>query len=246
MPGERSAVITGGSRGIGRAVAVELAKAGYDIAFCSRNGGDAAAETEDLITKHGVRAFSATCDVTDYDALCAFFREAEAVLGPPYAVVPSAGVLKDRPVALMDPADWHSVIDINLTGTFNVCRAAVGGLIRRREGAIVAISSVIGVLGNAGQANYAASKAGINGLVKALAKEVARYGVRVNALAPGFIETDMLAGLTDKTRSKALERIPLGRFGSAEEVAELTGFLVSPSGGYITGQVIQIDGGLIL
>lgn len=246
MPERRCALVTGGSRGIGRAVAVRLAADGFDVAFCSRTESDAADQTRKLIEEHGVRSFHAVCDVADHEAVRGFVKAAEDALGPAYAVVSSAGVLRDRPLALMSPADWNTVIDTNLTGVYNTCKAAVRGLMSRRAGVVVNLSSVSGVYGNVGQANYSASKAGIIGFSKALAKEVAPYGVRVNTVAPGFIDTDMVAGMADTARQAALAKVPLGRFGTPESVAALVGFLVSDQADYITGQVVQIDGGIAL
>ncbi|MGY1434609.1 3-oxoacyl-ACP reductase FabG [Streptomyces reniochalinae] len=246
MQQTRSALVTGGSRGIGRAVAVRLARAGYDVGFCSRSADEAALETARLVGEAGGRAHHVVCDVTDAEAVGAFVGEVEEKLGPAYAVVNSAGVLRDKPMALMAARDWRAVVGTSLDGAFNVCRAVTRGLLTRRAGVLVNVSSVIGVYGNAGQSNYAAAKGGLNGLTRALAKEVAPYGVRVNAVAPGFIETDMLDGMTDKAREAALGKIAMGRFGSAESVAELVAFLVSDAADYITGQVVQIDGGIAL
>jgi len=240
------ALVTGGSRGIGRAVAVQLAADGFDIAFCYRSGVEAAEETERLVREQGALCYHASCDVADGSAVETFIKAAEAELGPVYALVNSAGVVKDSPLVLMSPQDWTTVIETNLTGTFNFCRTVVFGLLKRGGGVVVNISSVAGVYGNAAQANYAASKAGIHGLSKSLAKEVARSGIRVNVVAPGFIETDMTADLTDKVRAGALKMVPLRRFGTAQQVADLVSFLVSERGGYITGQVIQVDGGITL
>lgn len=241
-----TAVVSGASRGLGRAVAVRLAQDGYDIAFCYRRDADAAAEVAKEIDELGRRCFHAACDVADDAAVRAFLAEAKAELGPPVALVNSAGIVRDNPMVLMSTEDWTQVLDTNLTGTFNLCRGVVFELMKAKRGAIVNISSIAGVYGHATQTNYSAAKAGINGMSRALAKEVARYGIRVNAVAPGFIETDMTAGLTEKRRAEALAGVPLGRFGEVADVANLVSFLVSEQAGYITGQVLQVDGGLVL
>ncbi|MFJ9555742.1 3-oxoacyl-[acyl-carrier-protein] reductase [Nocardiopsis sp. NPDC101807] len=240
------AIVTGGSRGIGRAVALRLADDGYDIAFCYRSASEAAASTAEKIRAAGAACYSAACDVADLEAVQGFVAGAKAALGDPGLLVNSAGILRDAPVAVMDAADWGAVIDTNLTGTFNLCRSTVFDFIKNRRGCVVNISSVMGIHGNAGQGNYSAAKAGINGLSKAMAKEVARYGIRVNAVAPGFIETDMTRGLSEKVRDSALAKVPLRRLGSAEDVADLVAFLASDRASYITGQIVQVDGGVVI
>ncbi|MCE6995137.1 3-oxoacyl-[acyl-carrier-protein] reductase [Saccharothrix sp. S26] len=246
MSAKRSAIVTGGSRGIGRATALALADDGFDIAFCYRGGVAAAAETEAALRERGVAVYQAPCDVADAEAVEAFVKAAEEELGEVDALVNSAGIVRDNPMVLMPHADWNAVIDTNLTGTFNFCRTVAFGFMKRRSGAIVNLSSVAGVYGTASQTNYSAAKAGINGMSRALAKELAPYGVRVNVVAPGFIETDMTAELPDKVRDKAKKTIPMRRFGEASDVADLVSFLVSEKAGYITGQVLQVDGGIVI
>ncbi|MEU4789891.1 3-oxoacyl-[acyl-carrier-protein] reductase [Micromonospora tulbaghiae] len=246
MVEQRTALVTGGSRGIGRAVALRLAEDGYDVAFCYRAGGDAAAETADGIKQRGVRCFHAACDVADPDAVSEFVAAAEAELGPVRTLVNSAGIIRDSPLVLMPFDDWQAVLDTNLTGTFNFCRSVAFGFMKRKLGTVVNVSSVAGVYGNAAQANYSASKGGINSLSRAMAKELGPYGIRVNVVAPGFIETDMTAGLTEKARAKATGMIPLRRLGQPADVADLVSFLASDRAAYITGQVLQVDGGIVL
>jgi len=246
MSAPKVALVSGGSRGIGRAVVLRLAEDGYDIAFCYRSN-DAAAE---VLTKElrglGRRAIATRVDVTDADAVAEWIECASADLGVPDAVVTSAGITRDGAFMTMAGEQWTEVLRTNLDGVYNVCRPAVFRMLKQRRGSIVALSSVSGVHGNPTQVNYSASKSGVIGFTKALAKEIGRFGVRVNSVAPGLIETDMTAQMTDKAREKLRTAIPLRRFGTAEEVADLVSYLVSDRAAYITGSVFEIDGGLVV
>lgn len=240
------ALVTGGSRGIGRAVAARLARDGFDVAICYRSDDAAAEQVKKEIEAAGRRALIRKVDVADRSGVRAFVAETESELGPVSAVVTSAGITRDRPMALMSDDEWDSVLRTNLDGTYNLLRSVVRAMIRRRAGTVVTIASVAGVMGNAGQTNYSASKAGIIGLTQALAKEFGRYGVRANSVAPGFIDTEMVASVPEATAKEAIKRIPLGRFGTPAEVAALVSYLVSSQADYITGQVLRIDGGMAL
>ncbi|SBU98607.1 3-oxoacyl-[acyl-carrier-protein] reductase [Streptomyces sp. Ncost-T6T-1] len=237
-------MVTGGSRGIGRAVVERFLTDGYDVAYCYRSRPDDADAIERLAAERGNRVFGAAADVTDAAAVRGFLDGVQERLGEIDALVTSAGIVRDGPLVTMDQEAWSSVIDTNLTGTFNVCRAAVFALMKQGRGSIVTVSSVAGVRGSATQANYAASKAGIIGFTKSLSKEVARFGVRANVVAPGLIATDMTDAMTAKARESVLAKIPLRRIGTAQEVADTVAFLASERAAYITGQVIRIDGGI--
>ncbi len=246
-PSDRQvALVTGGSRGIGRAIAVQLARDGFDVALCYRQAAEAAAETAERIRGLGHRVFHGTCDVSELDDVQRFIKAAEEDLGELALAVNCAGIVKDNPLVLMDQGAWKDVLGTNLDGVFNVCRTVVFGFLKRRRGGIVNISSVAGVYGNATQTNYCAAKAGIIGFSKALAKEVGPYGVRVNVVAPGFITTQMTEGLGPKVAERLMPSIALRRLGEAAEVADLVSFLASNRAAYITGQVIQVDGGITL
>ncbi|MFD7547956.1 3-oxoacyl-[acyl-carrier-protein] reductase [Streptomyces sp. NPDC059578] len=240
----RTALITGGSRGLGRATALRLADDGYDVAFCYTANADAARQLEKEITERGVRVLALQADVSDAASAKSLVTTAQEEFGALDVLVTSAGIVRDNPLLMMKDDDWNRVIDVNLNGTYYVCRYAIFEMMKRKSGCIVNVSSVAGVHGNPTQSNYSASKAGIIGFTKAVAKEVGPYGIRANVVAPGFIETDMTAGLTDKVREQAVGQIPLRRLGRPEEVAELISYLTRAT--YVTGSVFQIDGGIVL
>jgi 3-oxoacyl-[acyl-carrier protein] reductase len=248
----KTVVVTGGSRGIGRAICRAMAGPKTAVWFNYFNPGDpeaekaAAKETEALVAEAGAEAVSREVDVADADQAAAFFKEVVEATGRIDVLVNNAGITRDTLLVRMKPADWDAVLAVNLKGTFFGVQAAGKVMMKQRCGRIVNIASVVGATGNAGQANYSASKAGVIGLTKTAAKELAPRGVTVNAVAPGFIETDMTAVLPDKVREAMLSQVPLGRAGTPEDVAEVVRFLASDQAAYLTGQVLHVSGGMYM
>lgn len=240
------ALVTGASRGIGRACALQLAKDGFDIAFCYRSASDAAESLKKEIEALDRRVVAFACDVSDYEAVQKMLEEIDEKLGDLSVIVNNAGIVKDNPMVMLPKEDWEAVLSTNLDSVFNVCRGAVFRFMKQKRGCIINMSSVAGVYGNPAQTNYAASKAGIIGLSKSLAKEVGAYGIRVNVVAPGFIKTDMTVDLPQKVVDRVMPNIPLKRLGESQEVAELVSFLASDRAQYITAQVIHVDGGVMI
>jgi len=236
-------LVTGGSRGIGRAIIEEFAGANYSVAFTYSQNRDAAEAQVSALVEKGSRAVAYQADAKDYVRAQEAVKQAQELLGPIDVLVNNAGIRRDRALYNMDPSTWQEVIDTNLTGTFNYSRALIGEMIRR-GGVILNMASVSGVMGIAGQTNYSASKAGMIGFTKALAREVARFGVRVNAVVPGVIETDMTSSMEEAARKRLYSQIPMGKPGNAQQVARLVLYLAGQDASYITGQVFTIDGGL--
>lgn len=240
---DKVALVTGGSRGIGLAVAHEFARAGATVAIVSRNADGASAAARDLAGE-GHRGYG--CDVGVTEMASATVSQVVDELGPVDILVNNAGITRDNIFIRMKEAEWDEVLTVNLKGAFNMTKAVARSMMKRRSGVILNVTSVVGLVGNAGQANYAASKAGLIGFTKSIAKELASRGVRCNAIAPGFISTDMTATLPEEAVEALQEQIPLGYFGDPADIAGLARFLAGPAGRYITGQVIAVDGGMAM
>ena len=240
------AVVTGASRGIGKAIAVKLASKGATVVINYNGSRERAEEVKNEVESAGGKAVIIQCNVADFDACKEFIETVIKEQGRIDILVNNAGITKDGLLMKMSEEDFDAVLDTNLKGAFHTIQAVSRQMLKQRSGRIVNISSVVGVSGNAGQANYSASKAGIIGLTKSAAKELASRGITVNAIAPGMIETDMTADLADKVKDEMMKQIPLKRFGQAEDVANAAAFLVSDEAAYITGQVLHVDGGMVM
>jgi len=243
---KRTVLITGGSRGIGRGICIAFAQTGCRIFFNYSSASDAAAETEKLVAEAGGQATGIQVNVASEKEVAEFVRRVLDETGRIDVLVNNAGITRDGLIVRMKEADWDDVLNINLKGTFNCIKAVTKTMMKQRAGRIINVSSVVGVSGNPGQANYVASKAGIIGLTKGVAKELASRGITANVVAPGYVDTDMTTSLSDKAKEMMISQIPLGRVGTPEDIAAAVVFLASDQAAYITGQVIQVNGGMYM
>lgn len=242
----KTALITGAGRGIGKAIALALAKEGYQIVVNYNGSAEAAKQTAAECEALGVKALLYQCNVADYEATAAMMQEVAEQMGSIDVLVNNAGITKDGLLLRMSETDFDRVIEVNLKGCFNCIRHVARIMMKQRSGSIINLSSVVGLCGNIGQVNYAASKAGIIGVTKSAAKELAARGVRVNAIAPGFVETEMTGALSEEAKNAALAVIAMKRFAKAQDIADLAVFLAGDKSSYITGQVISVDGGMAM
>lgn len=242
----KTALITGGARGIGRTIALKYARSGYDVIINYNGSKEAAEKTKQEAESFGVKAMCIQADVSDYDSVKAMVETIMENFGRIDVLVNNSGITKDGLLIRMTPDDFNRVINVNLTGAFNCIQNVTRIMMKQKCGSIINLSSVVGIIGNAGQANYASSKAGIIGLTKSCAKELASRNIRVNAIAPGFIETDMTAALKEADKEKMLSAIPLKKFGTPEQVADVCYALSTEAFSYVTGQVIHVDGGMVM
>lgn len=242
---DKVVVVTGGSRGIGRAICAEFAENGANVAFIYAGNADAAAETLDILKQKGVHAEAYCCNIADAVAVKDTFKKIVADFGTVDVLVNNAGITRDKLAMMMSEDDFGKVVGVNLSGAFHCSKQVIPIFLKKRSGKIINITSVSGIMGNAGQCNYSAAKAGLIGMTKTLARELSSRGITCNAVAPGFVETDMTASLPGDIEA-ITNNIPLKRFAKPEEVAKLVAFIASPSADYITGEVIRIDGGLAM
>lgn len=246
MENIKGAIVTGGSRGIGKAICIKLAEEGYNIAFSYRSKDDEAAEVAKLCEEKGAKVYTQKFDVSDSSTCNDFITKSHEFLGSIDVLVNNAGITKDNLMLRLKDEDLDAVLDVNLKGSFYMMRDVSKIMLKQKSGSIINMSSVVGIMGNAGQVNYSASKAAVIGMTKSLAREVARKNIRVNAIAPGMIETDMTDVLSDETKKKIAEAIPLKEMGKPEDIANAVAFLASDNSRYITGQVLSVDGGMAI
>lgn len=240
------ALVTGGSRGIGREIAIGLSKLGADIAFTYSSNSTKAMEVVEELIQNGVKAIAIQGNVSIEEDVNSIVSHVEKELGSIDILVNNAGITKDNLLIRMKPEDWDDVMNVNLKGVFLCTKAVARGMMKKKYGKIINISSVVGITGNAGQGNYSASKAGVIGFTKSMAKELASRGIRVNAIAPGFIQTDMTDILKDEIKEAMLNNIPLNHFGTPKDISNVVNFLASEESDYITGQVLKVDGGMAI
>lgn len=242
----KNAIVTGGSRGIGRAISLALAAEGANVAIIYAGNTQAAEETKQQVLEKGVQALTIQCDVGDEAAVTKMVKEVKKTFGTVDILVNNAGITRDNLVMLLKEDDWNAVLNTNLTGAFHCTKAVSRFMMKQKQGAIVNITSVVGEMGNAGQANYAAAKAGLIGFTKSVAKELASRNIRVNAIAPGCVATEMTEVLGQDALDAMIKSIPLGRAAQPEEIAQAVLFLVSDHASYITGQTLNVDGGMVM